>query len=125
MQTEALKYALTVAQSLAREYRQESFSAPHLLMAVLHNQTGLASELVMAGKDVTYLRDWAEVRLEESPRSVRVPEAPLPDSLAASCLELADLIALQLNRDTDPLCMLAALLKPGAGFSADQLRSLP
>ncbi|GLU56976.1 ATP-dependent Clp protease ATP-binding subunit [Dyadobacter frigoris] len=125
MQTEALKYALTIAQSLAREYRQERFGAAHLLMAVLHNDAGLASELVMAQKDVAYLRDWAEVRLEESAKSVKVPESPQPDNLAASCLELAELIALQLNRDTDPLCVLAALLKPGVGFSADQLKSLP
>lgn len=125
MQTEALKYAITVAQSLAREYRQERFGPAHLLMGVLHNEAGFASELFMAQKDVAYLRDWAEVRLEESPKSVKVPESPQPDNLAASCLELAELIALQLNRDTDPLCVLAALLKPGVGFSADQLKSLP
>ncbi|MEO6684998.1 MAG: ATP-dependent Clp protease ATP-binding subunit, partial [Dyadobacter sp.] len=125
MQTEALKYAITVAQSLAREYRQERFGPAHLLMGVLHNDAGLTSELVIAQKDVAYLRDWAEVRLEESPKSVKVPESPQPDNLAASCLELAELIALQLNRDTDPLCVLAALLKPGVGFSADRLKSLP
>jgi ATP-dependent Clp protease ATP-binding subunit ClpB len=125
MQTEALRYAINVAQSLAREYRQERFGPAHLLMGLLHNDVGLASELVMAGKDVPYLREWAEVRLEESPKSVKVSESPLPDSQAASCLELAELIALQLNTDTDPLCTLAAVLKPGVGFSADQLKSLP
>jgi ATP-dependent Clp protease ATP-binding subunit ClpB len=125
MQTEALRYAINVAQSLAREYRQERFGPAHLLMGLLHNDVGLASELVMAGKDVPYLRDWAEVRLEESPKTVKVSESPLPDSQAASCLELAELIALQLNTDTDPLCTLAAVLKPGVGFSADQLKSLP
>jgi ATP-dependent Clp protease ATP-binding subunit ClpB len=125
MQTEGLRYAISVAQSLAREYRQERFGAPHLLMGLLHNDAGLASELVMAGKDVSYLRDWAEVRLEESPKSVRVPEQPQADAQAAACLELADLIALQFNIDTNPLCALAAILKPGVGFSADQLKSLP
>ncbi|WP_353722896.1 ATP-dependent Clp protease ATP-binding subunit [Dyadobacter sp. 676] len=125
MQTEALRYAITIAQSLAREYRQERFGPAHLLMGLLHNDVGLASELVMAGKDLPYLRDWAEVRLEESPKSVRVPELPPPDNTATAALELAELIALQLNIDADPLCALAALLKPGVGFSADQLRSLP
>ncbi|MCF2490490.1 ATP-dependent Clp protease ATP-binding subunit [Dyadobacter sp. CY347] len=125
MQTEALKYAITVAQSLAREYRQEPFGPAHLMMGLLHNDVGLASELVMAGKDIGYLRDWTEVRLEESPKSIKVPETPQADHLAASSLELAELIALQLNRDTDPLCALAALLKPGVGFSSDQLKSLP
>ncbi|MCE6988898.1 ATP-dependent Clp protease ATP-binding subunit [Dyadobacter sp. CY323] len=125
MQTEALRYAISVAQSLAREYRQERFGPPHLLMGLLHNDVGLASELAMAGKDVAYLRDWAEVRLEESAKSVKVPENPQADHAAAACLELAELIALQLNSDTDPLCALAAVLKPGVGFSADQLKSLP
>ena len=94
-------------------------------MGLLHNDVGLASELVMAGKDLAYLRDWAEVRLEESAKSVRVPELPQPDNQATSALELAALIALQFNIDTDPLCTLAALLKPGVGFSSDQLKSLP
>ncbi|GGN09002.1 ATPase AAA [Dyadobacter beijingensis] len=125
MQTEALRYAITVAQSLAREYRQERFGPAHLLTGLLHNDVGLASELVMAGKDLPYLRDWSEVRLEECPKAVRVPEAPQADREASAVLELADLIALQLNTDTDPLCALAALLKPGVGFSADQLKSLP
>ncbi|SDE69123.1 ATP-dependent Clp protease ATP-binding subunit ClpA [Dyadobacter soli] len=125
MQTEALRYAITIAQSLAREYRQERFGPAHLLMGLLHNDVGLASELVIAGKDLPYLRDWAEVRLEESPKSVRVPELAQPDNQAAAALELADLIALQFNIDTDPLCTLAALLKPGVGFSSDQLKSLP
>ncbi|MGV3600267.1 MAG: ATP-dependent Clp protease ATP-binding subunit [Dyadobacter fermentans] len=125
MQTEALRYAITVAQSLAREYRQERFGPAHLLMGLLHNDVGLASELVMAGKDLPYLRDWAEVRLEESPKSMKVPEVPPADNLASAALELAELIALQLNIDTDPLCTLAALLKPGVGFSSDQLKSLP
>ncbi|NIJ51160.1 ATP-dependent Clp protease ATP-binding subunit [Dyadobacter arcticus] len=125
MQTEALRYAISVAQSLAREYRQERFGPAHLLMGLLHNDVGLASELVTAGKDIPYLRDWAEVRLEESPKSIKVPEDPQADNAAGSCLELAELIAMQLNTDTNPLCALAAILKPGVGFSAEQLKSLP
>ena len=125
MQTETFRYALTVAQSLAREYRQDRYGAPHLLMGLLHNDVGLVSELAAADKDVPYLRDWAEVRLEEAPKSVRVPEVPGPDTGAQSALDLAELIALQFNRDADPLCLLAALLKPGVAFSTDQLKSLP
>ncbi|GHB52047.1 ATP-dependent Clp protease ATP-binding subunit [Persicitalea jodogahamensis] len=125
MITQTLQYAFTVAQSLAREYRQEYYGAPHLLRAVLHNDVGLASELVMADIDAGYLGEWAEVRLEESPKSLRVPEQPDADAAARATLELAELIALQLNRDTDPLCVLAALLKPGLAFSTDQLKSFP
>jgi ATP-dependent Clp protease ATP-binding subunit ClpB len=125
MQTENLKYALNVAQQLAREYRQEKVGSAHLLMALLHNDVGLASDLVMAGKDVPYLRDWAEVRLEEAPKAVRVPENPAFDGSAHAAIDLAELIALQLNRDVDALCLLAALLKPNVAFTTDQLKSLP
>lgn len=125
MHSQPLTYALTVAQSLAREYRQEHYGAPHLLRAVLHHDVGLASELVVSDIDAGYLGEWAEVRLEEAPKSLRVPEQPEADAAARATLELAELIALQLNRDTDPLCVLAALLKPGLAFSADQLKSLP
>ncbi len=125
MNSQTLTYALTVAQSLAREYRQEHYGAPHLLRAMLHHDVGLASELVVADIDAGYLGEWAEVRLEEAPKSMRVPEQPEADASARATLELAELIALQLNRDTDPLCALAALLKPGLAFSTDQLKSLP
>ncbi len=125
MQTENLRYALNVAQQLAREYRQEKIGSAHLFMALLHNDVGLASELVIAGKDVPYLRDWAEVRLEEAPKAMRVPENPIFDAPAHAAIDLAELIALQLNRDVDALCLLAALLKPNVAFTADQLKSLP
>ncbi|MET4075059.1 ATP-dependent Clp protease ATP-binding subunit [Hymenobacter sp. UYCo722] len=122
-----LKRSLHIAQAVAHEYRQQHYAAPHLLTALLHNEIGLASWLVsVLDKDIHYLREWAEVRLEDQPKAARPPEMPTPDAGVQQVLEMADLVALQLSRDqTDPLSALAALLRPGLAFSAEQLKSFP
>jgi ATP-dependent Clp protease ATP-binding subunit ClpA len=75
-----LKRSLHIAQAVAHEYRQEHYAAPHLLTALLHNEIGLASWLVaVLDKDIHYLREWAEVRLEDQPKAARPPEMPTPD----------------------------------------------
>ena len=122
-----LKRSLHIAQAVAHEYRQANYAAPHLLTALLHNEIGLASWLVaVLDKDIHYLREWAEVRLEDQPKAARPPEMPTPDPGVQQVLEMANLVALQLSRDqTDPLSTLAALLRPGLVFTAEQLKSLP
>ena len=122
-----LKRSLHIAQAVAHEYRQAHYAAPHLLTALLHNEIGLASWLVaVLDKDIHYLREWAEVRLEDEPKAARPPEMPTPAPDVQQVLEMADLVALQLSRDqTDPLSALAALLRPGLAFTAEQLKSFP
>ncbi|MBC7891972.1 MAG: ATP-dependent Clp protease ATP-binding subunit, partial [Sphingobacteriaceae bacterium] len=124
--TDELRRAVHIAQKHCKEYSSELFTPAHLLMGLLHNDVGLASWLAVQGKDIHYLRDWAEIRMEESPRAGRTPENPPGNAQVKATMELADLIALQLGREpTDPLSVLGALLKPGVGFSAEQLRSFP
>jgi ATP-dependent Clp protease ATP-binding subunit ClpA len=122
-----LKRSLHIAQAVAHEYRQAHYAAPHLLTALLHNEIGLASWLVaVLDKDIHYLREWAEVRLEDQPKAARPPEMPTPAVEVEQVLEMANLVALQLSRDqTDPLSALAALLRPGLAFTAEQLKSFP
>ena len=123
---EEIKRTILIAQSIAKEYRNESFGSPHLLLALLHNEIGLASWLGTLQKDVNFMREWAEIRLEDYPKSGKVPENPPGDQKVADAFELADLISMQLNRDSlDAVCIFAALLKPNIGFSADQLKTFP
>ncbi|MCC3158598.1 ATP-dependent Clp protease ATP-binding subunit [Hymenobacter sp. 15J16-1T3B] len=124
--SDSLKRALHIAQAVAHEHRHPHYSAPHLLLALLHNEVGLASWLVaVLDKDIHYLREWAEVRLEEQPKAARPAESPSPDARVQQALEMAELVALQLSRDnTDPLSTLAALLKPELAFTTEQLKSL-
>ena len=124
---EELKRVLHIAQAVAHEYRHEYYTAPHLLTALLHNEIGLASWLAVdLNKDIHYLREWAEVRLEGLPKAARPPEMPAADKDLKAVLEVADLVALQLAKDaTDPLCALAAVLRPGLAYTPEQLKSLP
>ncbi len=124
--TEPLRRAIQIAQSLSKEYQNELFSPAHLLMGLLHNDVGLASWLTALGKDIHYLRDWAEVRMESHPRSAKLSENPPGDEKIKSVIELADLVRMQLGKDqTDAVSALAALLKPNLAFTADQLKTLP
>ncbi|HEX4849776.1 MAG TPA: AAA family ATPase, partial [Puia sp.] len=123
---EVARKAITIARSLAKEYRNETFGTPHLLQAILHNEIGLASWLVTVQKDIHYMREWAEIRIENYPKTGKSPENPSADSAVAATMELADLIAMQLNREsTDAVSIFIALLKPGVGFSSDQLKTFP
>jgi ATP-dependent Clp protease ATP-binding subunit ClpA len=123
---ENLKRAIQIAQSLAKENYQAEFAPPHLLMALFHNEIGLASLLASIGKDIHYLRDWAEVRIENMPKSARMQEHIPGNEQIKATMEVAELIRLQLSKEwIDALCVLIAILKPGLAFSADQLKSLP
>jgi ATP-dependent Clp protease ATP-binding subunit ClpA len=123
---EPLRRAIQIAQSLSKEYQNELFGPAHLLMGLLHNEVGLASWLTTLGKDIHYLRDWAEVRMEGYPRSVRLSENPPGDEKIKAVMEMADLVAMQLGKDqTDAVSALAALLKPNLAFTPDQLKTLP
>ena len=121
-----LKNAVEIASSIAREYSNPTWGPSHLLKALLHNDIGLATLLVSHSKDIHYLREWADVRLENYPKTSRMSESPMQDKETGKVFEVADLVRLQVGKDfTDPLCVLIALLKPGVAFSAEQLKSFP
>jgi ATP-dependent Clp protease ATP-binding subunit ClpB len=121
-----LKNAMEISSSIAREYSHGTWGPSHLLKALLHNDIGLASLLSSHQKDIHYIREWADVRLENYPRASRKPESPEPDKEVSKVFDVADLVRLQTGKDfTDPLCALTALLKPGLVFSSGQLKSLP
>ncbi len=123
---EEVKKAIAIARSLAKEYRNNTFGAPHLLQAILHNEIGLASWLASIQKDIHFMREWAEIRIENYPKNGKSPESPSADLQVAAALELADLVALQLNHHyTDAQSILVALLKPGIAFTTDQLKTFP
>ncbi|NID10808.1 ATP-dependent Clp protease ATP-binding subunit [Fibrivirga algicola] len=124
--SEAVQTALHVSQSLAREYRNERYSAAHLLRALVHNDSAGATLLTSLHKDVPYLREWAEVRMEESTRVAIPPDEPSGDTSVERVMEEADVVRVRLGLDkVEPICVLTALTKPGLGFPSEQLRSLP
>ncbi len=124
--SEAIQSVFHIAKAFARENYQERFGAAHLLRALLHKDSGLTGFLESTGKDVAYLRDWAEIRIEEYPKISTLPDDPQPDERIEAILDEADDIRLKFGYDeVSALCLLAAIVKPRIGFSPEQLKSLP
>ncbi len=121
-----LKYAFQVARSLAREHRHHTFSTSHLLKAILHNDVGLASQLAAWDIDIHYLRDWADIRMSQYPKTGRAPENPEADEKVKRLLEVADLYRLKLGEvNLSPLAALIAMCQAEVAFSQDQLKTFP
>ncbi len=124
--SEQVKRAVQISQSLAKEYYNNQFAPAHLLMALLHNDIGIASTLVSIGKDIHYLREWAEVRMEGVPKDLKIAEEPQGDAQISKIFEMAELVAMQRNTQMiDEISLMVALLKPGLGFTAEQLKIFP
>lgn len=121
-----LEEVFTKARGVAREYAHKSFSSPHLLKALVSKDIGLVPILDKLEKDVGFIEEWADVRLEKFPKSGAPTSDPDPDAFVDAILREADYIRLAVNKDeVDALTMLCALVTPGVGFSFEQLRSFP
>ncbi len=122
--SDELKKAISIAQSLAKECFHETISPSHLLKALFHKDVGLTDFLLSLDKDIYYLEEWAEVRIESSPKASRASDNPSGDDQFKAVLKEADNIRIKLSRDElDPLCVLAAICIPGVGFTYEQLKS--
>ena len=124
--SDSLKTAIQISQSFAKEHYNEKFSLAHLLRGLLHKEVGLHSFLQSMDKDISYMSEWAEIRMEDAPKVAKLPESPMADDKVANVFEEADNIRLKLGLDdVTPVCVLAALVKPNVGFSTEQLKSFP
>lgn len=122
--SDEMKRAINIAQSLAKEYSHEKITPSHLLKALFHKDIGLTSFLLSLDKDVYYLEEWAEVRMESAPKSSRAGDHPTGDDMFQAVLREADHIRIKLSKDEiDPYCTLAAICMPGVGFTYEQLKS--
>ena len=117
----------TIANSFAEEYCSDAIYPAHLFKAILHKEMGLVHFLEKElDKDYFYLQDWADVQMQLSPRAVRPMRDLEYSPESESVLEEAENYMVKFNLDecTD-VCVLAALVTPGVGFSFDQLKTLP
>jgi ATP-dependent Clp protease ATP-binding subunit ClpA len=121
-----LKQAISISQAIAREYSNKNISPAHLLKALLHKDVGLLTMLENMDKDIYYMEEWAEVRIESYPKSTKPEENPVADRELAAVINEADSIRLKLSRDKiDAVCALSSLSTPGVGFSYEQLKTFP
>lgn len=115
-----------IARALAEERCSDAIYPAHLMKAILHKEVGLVSFIeTQLDKDYYYLQDWADVQMELSPRATR-PKRDLDLSAESEAvLEEADNYKLKYGlEETNAVCVLAALVTPGVGFTFDQLKTL-
>lgn len=115
---------LRIAKRFAEEYKSACFSSGHLLKALLHKTTGLQTFITALGKDLKYLEEWAEVRIEDYPKGNS--DEIIADDIAQAVIEEADNIRSKLGLlQVSPVCLLCALAKPNIGFTVEQLKTFP
>ena len=126
MFTNEVKDALSQSKNIAREYGHGNFSSPHLLRAMMRREAGLVAFLDSMGKDVGYIREWADVRIEGYPKSSFPVSDIEQDKTIHAVLREADFVRIkQGKQEVDGLSLLAALITPGVAFSFEQMRSFP
>lgn len=118
---------LHIASSFAIDNNSPKIEPSHLLRALLHKSIGLADYIENTlDSDYYYLLDWADMRVGQSPKSpYPMREATLSDA-SKSVVKEASRLGKTLGRDhIDEKMLLYALVSPGVGFSAEQLKTLP
>jgi ATP-dependent Clp protease ATP-binding subunit ClpB len=123
---ESVKTAIEISQSLAKEYQNDHFYPAHLLRALLHKDVGLKPFLESIGKDIGYIIEWAEVWMDEAPKVSQTKEKITGSQEVKNVFEEADNIRIRMGLDyITPICVLAAIAKPGIGFTHEQLKTFP
>lgn len=124
--SEDFKKVNHIAQAIAKEHMHPTIATAHLLRALLHRDAGLIPLLKQMEKDIYYLEEWADVRLETLNKATRLDETLVADEKVRAVIEEADIIRLMAGKDqVEPLHVLAAISTPGVGFSYDQLKTWP
>lgn len=122
---EELQSALEIARKIAHESKHAEYTSAHLLKAILHRDLTLLKELEAMGKDVFFIEEWSEVRIEEHPKSP-VPKEVEPHHNIDDVISEADSIRDILDRnEIDLFCVMVAIATPGVAFNFDQMKTFP
>ncbi|MBC8033640.1 MAG: ATP-dependent Clp protease ATP-binding subunit [Chitinophagaceae bacterium] len=124
--TEDAKRVIKISQAYAKENMNPVFGPAHLLKALIHKESRLQDLLKMLDKDIYYIEEWADVRMESAKKISALPDPISGDGMVEEIMNEADNIRLKFGKDSiEPLHILAALCTPGVGFTFDQLKTLP
>jgi ATP-dependent Clp protease ATP-binding subunit ClpB len=126
LKDESVNQVVKIAKALAKENYNSKYSAPHILRALMHKDVDLHDFLISIEKDPLYFQEWAEVRIEDTPKVTRLPEEIVEDASLASLWENSEDVRVKLGLlEITPICLLAGLIKPNSIFTSEQLKSLP
>lgn len=124
--SESSKLALHIAQQIAKEYNHATYGAPHLLKAMMHKDLPILKTVEQAGGDIYYMEEWAEIRLEQYPKSSKPGSEVCPDETCEPLFHEAEHFQTKLGYHAiEPECLLASIATPGVTFSYDQLKTFP
>ena len=118
---------LHIAQSFATDNKSPKIEPAHLMRALLHKSVGLVNFIEdTLDEDYYYLIDWADMRMKQCDKSpYGMKEAELSHD-AQNVVKEATVIAEEHGLpELNLICLLAALAKPGVGFTYEQLKTMP
>lgn len=117
--------AINIAQKIGRENLNAYYTGAHLIKAMLTRDLSLQKHLEALGVDVFYLEEWAEVRIEELPKSPNKYSCE-PDEIIDEIFAEADQIREILDEQEISLfAVITAISSPGVAFSFDQMKTFP
>ena len=90
------KRVVKIAQAVARENMNAVLTPSHLLKALMHKDAGLQDLLKKWDKDIYYIEEWAEVRIESIPKSPSPKDTVSGDAALEEVMNEADNIRLKL-----------------------------
>ena len=124
--SDSLQDALRIAKNYAKEYHNDAIDGSHLLKALMHKELGLRDMVTALKQDYNYLSEWAEVRMEDLPKTTHHSENIIANEGVTRVVEEGDNVRIKLGLDAiTPTCLLVALCKPNIAFTAQQLKSFP
>ncbi|MFT3701386.1 MAG: hypothetical protein QM802_03410 [Agriterribacter sp.] len=97
--TEDAKRVIKIAQAIAKENMHPNFGAAHLLKALVHKDAGLHPLLKSLDKDIYYIEEWADVRIESERKSASPVNAVSGDASVEEVMNEADTIRLKFLKD--------------------------
>lgn len=118
---------LHIAVSYAKQSGSPQIEPAHLFRALLHKDAGLVDYIENTlDEDYFYLVEWCDMRMQECPRSpYPMKDAVLSHDTESVIKEYGKLCEKCAAEGAVPELLLAALVSPGVGFSAEQLRTMP
>jgi len=126
LSNEALQEVIQIAKSIAKENYNSKYSGAHILQALLHDSLDVYEFLDRMGMDPQYVYEWAEVRIEDYPKTTQQQMEIQADEHVQGLWEYAEEVRNKLGlQEITPLCLLLSLVKPYAAFTAEQLQSFP
>ncbi|MGN0229004.1 MAG: AAA family ATPase [Muribaculaceae bacterium] len=116
---------LHIARMYASDNGSPRIEPAHIFRALLHKSAGLINFIEdTLDEDYYYLVDWCDIRMqqcEKSPYKMKKDEF----SYESECV-IKEALALSGESDENKMeLLLAALVSPGVGFSAEQLKTMP